>query len=272
MTNLGCLDLPSTSSGGLAASSSTSANSKDKYSGYSDTRRECYRCREKVNLTKDCKSRTGIKCFNCDEIGHISTNCSKPKSIPKADVNLIVPRENETSFKKYEKNVKIGNIEFIAFVDPGSSDCFIKESVMLANGFKFTDMSNKIEGFGGGETEFAGIIRENLTVDNCEVKQIRFRVVRDSDQRNDVIIGRNYTDLPQLAFCRYDDKFEFMSRDIFSFKTYPEIESREEGLERPIVAETVNLPPATINFIKVTKHIYLLIILVELTCCSRRKP
>lgn len=70
-------------------------------------------------------------------------------------------------------------------------------------------------------------------------------------QKYDVIIGRNYTDLPQLAYCRYHNKFEFVNRDDFPFKSYPEVESRKQSLELPVVSESINIPSASINFINV---------------------
>ena len=94
-----------------------------------------------------------------------------------------------------------------------------------------------------------GVICENLVADDCRVEQVRFRVVPDEAQRYDVIVGRNYTDSPELAYCRYDNKFEFVYRKDFPFQTFPEVESVEKDAALPVVSESICLPPASINFV-----------------------
>lgn len=44
---------------------------------------------------------------------------------------------------------------------------------------------------------------------------------------------------------------EFVNRNVFPFESYPEIESREQRLESPIVSESVKIPTVSINFINV---------------------
>ena len=78
-------------------------------------------------------------------------------------------------------------------------------------------MPNEIEGFGGGVVISDGIIHENLNVDGCEENDIRFRIVQDDVQCYNVIVGRNFTDLPKYVYYRYDDQFNFVKRKNFPF-------------------------------------------------------
>lgn len=132
----------SSSHQGAATLTASRSSDKDKYE------RECYRCHEKGHIARDCRIKPKIKCFNCNEIGHISVNCTKPKVIPEAEANLIIPNDNEISYRKYEKIVTVGHFKIKAFIDPGSSDCLIKESIVSSKGFHLIKLPSRIEGFG----------------------------------------------------------------------------------------------------------------------------
>lgn len=134
---------------------------------------------------------------------------------------------------------EIGGNDILAFIDPGSSDSIMKESVVEKFEFCFNKQENEIEGFGGGKAYSKGITRQDVKVDNCESKNVLFRVVND--------IGRNYTELPELAFYRYGDKFDIISSEKFPFSHFPELSVSR----KPVVKESILLPPASINFIEV---------------------
>lgn len=84
-------------------------------------------------------------------------------------------------------------------IDTGSSDCLIKASIVLSKGFKFSKLSSTLIGFGGCETSSSGVIYENVQIDDCEIEQIRFRVVSDNVLDSDVLIGRNFTERPEIV-------------------------------------------------------------------------
>lgn len=127
----------STSTQGNNLTQQTDKNYRD--SKISSANRECYRCHEKGQIARDCTVRPQPKYYNCSEIGHIPPKCRKPKSLNRAEANIIVPNSGEDSYKKYEKKIKIGEFEFLAFTDPGSSDCLIRKSAVMRSGFKIID-------------------------------------------------------------------------------------------------------------------------------------
>ena len=214
--------------------------------------RECFRCKEKGHTVKECKVRPVIKCFNCQEVAHISVNCPKPRKLPKGENYTTIDQKNKSDLhSKYEKRIEVGGNELLALIDPGSSDCLIRESVVQKFKYAVTELTNEIEGFGGGIAISKGVICENVSVDDCKVERVRFRVVPDEAQRYDVIVGRNYTEAPELAYCRYDDKLEFVYRKDFPFQTFPEVESMKMYASSPVVSKSICLPPASINFISV---------------------
>lgn len=71
----------------------------------------------------------------------------------------------------------------------------MKASLLSYHGLNFIKADSELIVFGGGITRSGGIIIENLKVDNCEEKNIRFRVVPDTALQHDIIIGRNFTEL-----------------------------------------------------------------------------
>ena len=72
-----------------------------------------------------------------------------------------------------------------------------------------------------------GVIYENLILDDCKVERVRFRVVPDEAERYDVIVARNYTDTPKLAYFRYDDKLQFVFWKIFHFQLFWKLSRRK---------------------------------------------
>lgn len=216
--------------------------------------RECYRCHASGHIAKNCQVKREIKCFNCQQVGHISKNCTKPKSMAQAKVNIVNSNNNSNVENnvsaKYEKKIFLGGSELVGLIDPGSSDCLIKASIVLDLGFKFVKAPNVLMGFGGGEARSSGIVYETLKVDDCEVERIRFRVVPDTAQLYDVIIGRNFTELPEIAYFKVQDRLEFMYKENFPFRSNPEIDITKKFSE-PESLENVKLPTASINFVRV---------------------
>ncbi|XP_043472429.1 uncharacterized protein LOC122505073 [Leptopilina heterotoma] len=133
----------------------------------------------------------------------------------------------------------------------GSSECLIRESVVEKSGFKFIKHQNEIEGFGVGGTISEGYVIEDLTVDGCRAVNVRLRVVNDKVQQYDLIIGRNFTDLPQFAYYRIDGNFVFISREEFPFQNFSEIGGELKQNTTATVLENMRLPRATVSFIRV---------------------
>lgn len=196
--------------------------------------------------------RSDVECFRCHKTGHLAKNCPiKPKKIIKSETNVISTNSNEDTCKKYVKDIEISGFRVSAFIDPGSSDSLIKESVVEKLKFLVIDLSNMIEGFGGGEVLSEGVVRESVTIDSCRVDNLQLRIVKDIAQRYDIIIGRDFTDRSELAFYRYGNCFEFVYSKDFPFIQFPEANVESAQAVAPIVLNSMCLPPASTNFISV---------------------
>ena len=129
-------------SGGERRSSSASTTS-------TTTDRECYRCHQKGHFVRNCTVQREVKCFNCRESGHIAKGCKKPRATSDSAVRYL-DSDRANGGVKYYKRITIGrtgNIE--AFIDPGSSDCLIKASLVLDNDYKYIRAPSTLIGFLG---------------------------------------------------------------------------------------------------------------------------
>ena len=73
-----------------------------------------------------------------------SRDFNKPKRLTKAETKTVYNKSVSGS-AKYNKIVRIGYVdELKAVIDPGSTDCLIKASIVLENNFNFTRMPNVI--------------------------------------------------------------------------------------------------------------------------------
>lgn len=226
-----------------------SSGSNVKTDGDQRSNVACFRCKATGHVVKDCPKNREIVCYKCNEKGHIARNCLK-ENLAKATIQYVDSEKKNTA-TKYFKQVRVDNATIDGLIDPGSSDCTIKASVVLRNRFEFVENASILVGFGnsGNEVKSDGIIRVNLCVDECEAASVIMRVVPDDVQPYDLIIGKTFTELPHLTYFRVDDKLLFKNRSNFVFSEFPTTDAKER--ESPVVFEqNVKLPPGSIDFVK----------------------
>ena len=214
--------------------------------------RECYRCHRKGHIARNCTVKREISCYNCHESGHISKECKKPRSTADTTVRYL-ESDQANGGLKYHKQIKIGGVSnFNAFVDPGSSDCLIKASLVLDNGFEYIRAPSTLLGFGKANNEVRSscVIDEKVEVDSCIVDKVRLRVVPDDVIPCDVIVGRNFTENPSVTYFRIDDKLEFRPRDNFEFAINPIAETISEGKIKPEILEQMGISRAAVRFVR----------------------
>lgn len=120
-------------------------------------------------------------------------------------------------YKKYFRKVKINSIEINGMIDPGSSVCVIKDSVVKNQDWPIKLKDIKLYGFGNvGSVSSIGVLQAKVSVDSVFVDSIDVCVVPDNALNVDVLIGRTFTDHPSIVYYRVDDRLNFVRRSEFS--------------------------------------------------------
>ena len=184
----------------------------------------CYNCRKVGHFSRDCtEPRKEIKCYKCNKVGHVASRCHTGDDNQR-EMSTLDSTKRNSSKAKFLKNVILCNRIVNAFIDPGSSVSTMKNSVASKYGLKIIPRDDELIGFGAQPnlTESHGVARELLTVDSLEPRLCEFLVVPDAAQNNDVIIGRNFTELEDIFYIRVGDVLVFREAWDFPFSSFPE--------------------------------------------------
>ncbi|XP_046811925.1 uncharacterized protein LOC124421142 [Lucilia cuprina] len=158
------------------------------------------------NPKKEYTNKSGkeIKCYNCNEIGHISTNCPKPQKRHRCEKCHKVHAKNETECKQnvairnmfcygddiFKINVKINGNTLSAFVDTGSQCSLIKRSVCEQIISERIVCSMRISGICGGIRVANEKVVLNLIINNIEIL-VTLYVIDDELLLTDVLLGQD---------------------------------------------------------------------------------
>ena len=213
------------------------------------------------------------KCYNCNVYGHISRECPEKVNVssgskPNNDERKHTPKQPSTgevrrvdgvtqnAAQKYYKEVNINGYICKAFIDAGSSECTLKASTALMQGFHITRQLMSLKSFGpsGFTVTSSGFVESKITVDGVNASRVKVRVVPDDCQPVDVLIGRTFTELPHVSYYKDGNKLVFKTRD------EPDEVDEDDGTQgQPEITQEVELPAASMNFVAVddgaTEHL-----------------
>ncbi|GBL87286.1 hypothetical protein AVEN_270547-1 [Araneus ventricosus] len=189
------------------------------------------------------------KCFNCSNFGHISRNCSLPKSVLtclecnetsykaincvskeskySSDEGLSVRRafENSEERNSYSKNAKLNNCDNVqSLIDTGGSCFLLNISVAQELKLKLEPAVNKICGLGNQKMpalKSIGRIKADIEVDNVKDGSIIIYVVPDNVQSVDLFIGSIWLDLPHIASEKIGKRVHIGYREEELFRNFP---------------------------------------------------
>ncbi|XP_071056873.1 uncharacterized protein [Onthophagus taurus] len=178
----------------------------------------CYRCGERGHMANKC-TQPRIVCFGCKGSGHLKKDC--PNSTGETTQKRIMMVEDTvTNLTKYLKRVLLNEEELLGLIDPGSAVCTIQRS-MIGEKLQREQCDLKLTGFGGGSSVICNEkVRGRVVLDSVFANAVEFYVVPDEAQKVPLIIGRPFTERPEIAYARVKDELVFGWQDAKPFKDF----------------------------------------------------
>ncbi|KAK8772805.1 hypothetical protein V5799_012661 [Amblyomma americanum] len=148
---------------------------------------------------------------------------------------------------KYVKTAVVNQKSYDALVDTGSSVCTIKASDAMGCCSCFEEDNLELYGFGKSPVKCLSRFRTTIEIDGVKGENVMLHVVPDKAQHVSVIIGRTWTELPNIAYVKVDDTFKIMDkRD----DTFGHLEPFTQNQALKITTKNdVALEPRSVNFI-----------------------
>ena len=202
-------------------------------------------------FSKDCsKPKNVFTYFLCKRPGHVASryptnqqkSSEKPNIIP--EVKVINTQNTSDVGKKFIRDIRVGSSNLSAQVDTGTTICTIKSTVVLREGFNVIAARFVLEGFGGNKVESPGIIVETVQVDKFKPRDFYLRIVPDTAQKYDVILGQTFTEAPEISYSRIGSELNIMDIDVSNLN--------EKAVSKALSLEQVELDPGTVHFVNVS--------------------
>ncbi|XP_036340627.1 uncharacterized protein LOC118749995 [Rhagoletis pomonella] len=153
----------------------------------------------------EAQVRKAVRCFNCNEVGHIAAKCPQPSRRPRCSKcnkmgheakacnvsksTLASLAEPYTIPPPFMKTVEIWGKVMSAFVDTGSDYSLVATNVIPSDVQREHEV-HKLTGFGGGVVETREKVRANAAVDGRRV-EVSLLVAPECFMPYQILLGRD---------------------------------------------------------------------------------
>ncbi|KAK8776212.1 hypothetical protein V5799_030443 [Amblyomma americanum] len=197
------------------------------------------------------------KCYRCRKYGHVVKDCPMPVHRTNNETTkpgagqpsqyVSASSSSELPNIKYVKTAVVNQKSYDALIDTGSSVCTIKASDAMGCCSCFEEDNLELYGFGQSPVKCLSRFRTTIEIDGVKGENVMLHVVPDTAQHFSVIIGRTWTELPNVAYVKVDDTFKIMDkRD----DTFGHLEPFTQNQALKITTKNdVALEPRSVNFI-----------------------
>lgn len=163
--------------------------------------RKCYNCNEDGHLATNCTKpkRERGSCYKCGELGHKVNQCKSSE-----DVNFVGQghQENDEFRRPVELQLSSADDNFKtsvnALIDSGSPICFVKESYIPRKHMMVVSNSERFYGINGSGLEITGKLNAKILF-NHENYNVTIRVVPDTTMQSSLVLGRDFMKLAKLS-------------------------------------------------------------------------
>lgn len=216
---------------------------------------KCYNCFEYGHLSRDCSQpRRTPKCTACGKMGHVKSKCSDSfatvgnavtsPSTKTATTNSVVALVNNpfpSAINKYQRLVNVCRQPIKSQIDPGSSDCLMR--LTDATRLNLTTYTCRKTFYGIGPTQDKTEAR-SFAVPEIEIDGIAFAVpvyiVPDECIPIPFVIGRTWTERPEITYARVGDDFRFMRLDDYTIREFAQM---VEAVRQDASSTSIQLKP-----------------------------
>ncbi|KAL1430879.1 hypothetical protein MTO96_014736 [Rhipicephalus appendiculatus] len=178
--------------------------------------RKCYNCNIYGHIARDCpEPKRPLKCQRCQATGHTQRNC---KANPSNESNVVAEALPCTGAGHVLIKEVILNDDFtlVGLIDTGSSGCLLRASAAARCGIEMVLEPTDLYGFGSENhpvTRSLGHCKAKVSIDGVVAENIPVLVVPDDAQRVDILVGRTFTELPNVTYAKVGSTFRFYSRN-----------------------------------------------------------
>ncbi|CAI6343042.1 unnamed protein product [Macrosiphum euphorbiae] len=177
----------------------------------------CWNCRTVGHLSRDCPTRRrSATCYGCGVVGHIRPNC------PERGQSSVAVVARETRSHPYRRVGRINGQEVDVLLDTGSHYNLVKASVAISCGLSVKPTDKSLYGLGSTtipSVRAVGMAYAEIAVDDVCPGQVSMLVVPDTVQQPDVIIGREWLDMPSVEYRKVDGQLHLYRAEPCSGQT-----------------------------------------------------
>lgn len=206
--------------------------------------RMCYNCREVGHVSTQCPKPRN-ECTRCKLLGHDEKNCKKKINRSEMQVKLIDSQTGSNSC--YFVDCLVNGKPSRAYVDNGCSVVTIRESDAIQLGLPLTKSTKTLRGYGGGFVPVLGETKANLTVDLVEA-EVDMLIVDDSTQIVPVLVGQAFLNQANVTVLIKNGELRLFDSALAAL---PEVEDLPPKKILLWSQKAVVIPPRTVSYVEV---------------------
>ncbi|XP_076301534.1 uncharacterized protein LOC143219409 [Lasioglossum baleicum] len=175
--------------------------------GSASTGRRCFNCNEPGHFSADCTkpARERGSCFTCGQMGHRANQCSTQTT--RGEVNYITRGRKEVDDFRRAVELQISSesgsfsTKVNALIDSGSPISFVKEGYIPRMCFMTDRDSDRFHGINGSDLNVLGKMRATIIYDAVKY-YVTLRIVPDETMKNPLVLGRDFMKIAKLSLSR----------------------------------------------------------------------